>query len=622
MKIQSRILLLLASIFVVSLATLAAVLFAVILPAFEQLDNAQAVKNLRRIEQGIANELQILDQKVVDWGHWTETYLFVESGSLDYIAANLQAGSLLNLNVDFMAFYDGAGKTVWAGGYDPETEQPRDFAGLSDPVQMSPLLGLARMQPTNGLLIVDGQYYLVSAGDIFDSDGNGPSRGTLVIGRAFDDAFREELAHRTEVTFTATPGTTTPAAIGVERPAATNGSHRIGITATTLVDRLSLPELAGAAPLDLDIETYRDASSVGQASIIIAGIMLVAMAFAILLIIAYAINVLVVGPIRRINTAMSEVASSADLEKRLAWSRRDEFGTLAGQFDHMLEQLALARRDLLELTFKIGRSDLATGMFHNIRNALSPLANQLHRAAASLAPAPEGHVDRALMELGDEAVDPVRRQKLLAFLATAWSQAIGHQRNARRDIDAAAGQMAAIEQILNQQHNQDAAISTESLQLPFLLKESLNFFGADQLAVGNVVTDPSLAAMPAVAVQRLPMIHVIYNVIANAISAIEARGGGDGRILVRASNRPEKSAVRLEIVDNGIGVELTSLADLFRPGYTTKTDKKGGEGLHWCANTMAACGGRIWAESAGPGKGMTILIDIPHATAGRTNDAP
>lgn len=621
MKIQARILLLLASVFVASLATLAAVLFAVILPAFEQLDNAQAVKNIKRIEQGVANELRVLDQKVVDWGHWAETYEFVETGSMDYVEGNLQASSLINLNVDFMAFYDTDDKPVWVGGYDAETEEPRVFRGLSDPVQMAPLLALAQNGPAKGLLTVDGQHFLVSAGDILDNDSSGPTHGTLVIGRAFDEHFRDELAHRTEVMFTATAHSANSPAAVPGRPAAQGGSHRTLVTDRTLVDRLSLLDLSGTTVLDLDIVTYRDASSVGETSVIIAAVMLVAMAFAIMLIIAYAINVLVVAPIRRINMAMLEVASSADLERRLSWTRRDEFGTLAGQFDHMLEQLANARRDLLELTFKIGRSDLATGMFHNIRNALSPLANQLHRAADNVTHISDGHVDRALMELGENAVDSTRRQKLLEFLATAWSHMIGRQQNARRDINAATGQLVAIEQILNQQHNADAAVSTENLQLTFLFNECLSFFSADQLDVGKVVVDPSIAAMPAVAVQRLPMIHVIYNVVANAIAAIEAKGGTDGTIVVRASNLHEKSVIRLEIVDNGIGVELILLDDLFRPGYTTKKNRKGGEGLHWCANTMAACGGRIWAESGGPGKGLTILIDIPRANPAREDDA-
>ena len=619
MKIQARILLLLASVFVASLASLAVVLFVVILPAFEQIDNAQAVKNIKRIEQGIANELAVLDQKLIDWAQWTETYEFVQTGAAAYVDGNLQAGSLINLNVDFMAFYDTAGKPVWAGGYDAVTKEFQAYSGLSDSAQMRSVLDPARTDPAKGLLTIDGQSFLVSAGKILDNEGNGPSHGTLVIGRAFNDSFREELTRRTEVMFTATAHAANKSAAA--KPGLQGGSFRTLATNRTLIDRLSFLDLSGTTMLDLDIVTNRDASSVGETSVTIAAIMLVGMALTITMIIGYAINVLVVAPIHRINNAMQEVASSADLEKRLSWSRRDEFGTLAGQFDYMLEQLANARRDLLELTFKIGRSDLATGMFHNIRNALSPLANQLRRAAANVSSASDGHVDRALMELGDQATNPARRQKLLEFLATAWSQATGRQQNARAEIDAATRQLAAIELILNQQHTEKAAISTENLELPFLLTESLNFFGAEQLAVGNVVIDPSLASMPAVAVQRLPMIHVFYNIIANAISAIEASGGTDGRILVRASNLRDKSMVRMEFVDNGIGVEPTLLAEIFRAGYTTKKDGKGGEGLHWCANTMAACGGRIWAESDGPGLGATILIDIPYANRGREDDA-
>jgi sensor domain CHASE-containing protein/HAMP domain-containing protein len=610
-KIQFRFLLLLGLVFLASTATLAGVLYAVVLPAFAQIDNDQAAKNVTRIEQGIAADLLSLEQKVGDWGQWTETYEFVVGTAPEYVAANLQATSLINLDATFMAFYDLGGKPAWAGGYEYETEAARDFPGLRDPAQMAALLEKANAEPTrpvSGLFLVDGAPYLVAAGAILDSDGNGPSHGTLVIGHAFDAAYQEELSRRTEVPFTThrrDEGT-------VVEPG--SAPRRIATTADRFVDRLAIADAVGRPVLHLDIVTSRDATNVGFTSIVIAGLWLGGMALVILFIIGYAINILVVAPLQRINAAMAEVAGSADLEKRLGWNRRDEIGALAARFDHMLEQLARARRDLLELTFKLGRSDLATGMFHNLRNAMSPLANQLHRAGAALSPPSDSHVDQALGELAAPEVETARKSRLVEFLKLAVEQMQGRQQSAQEEVAAAMGQVKAIEQILNQQSGADAAAASEALALPFLVREGLSLFGSGQLAGVRVELDPAMDRLPPVRVQRLPMIHVIYNVIANALAAIAAKAGdGQGRIGVRAQTVAGEPFIRLEIVDNGIGVAVTSLTELFRAGYTTKADKKGGEGLHWCANTMAANGGRIWAESAGPEQGLTILIEIPLA---------
>lgn len=611
MKIQPRILVLLASVLIVSLVIMSAVMLAVVTPAFERLDRDQAIKNVKRVEQSIANELEGLDETVADWANWNESYVFALDRSEEYITANLQASSLLNLGVTFMGFFDNMGEVAWVGSYDPVTKEALTIPGLSEPAQMAPVLAAANATPVHGLLAIDSRYFFISASDILDNDGNGPSHGTLIMGREIDDALLQDLQQRTEVVFRMQPRQSEPG----DGEAAPSGPTQIAQGDDFLRHRITLKDVGGIDRLDLDIETPRDASAVGRNSVLIATVLLIVTALLTMVVIAVAVNGLIVRPIRQINLAMRDVGESADLEKRLRWTRRDELGILARQFDHMLEQIADARRDLLELTFKIGRSDLAVGMFHNLRNAMSPLANQLHRALESLTPTGGEQVKRALTELKDVATDAGRKARLLDFLAAAWSQDETSRQAAGREIDAATGQLVAIEKLLNRQHDsQDAAVSTEALSLPFLVNESLAFFGTGQLAIANIEIDASLGVMPLVAVQRLPMIHVLYNVIANAITAIQNKGDKPGHVVMKAASDPQKGVVLMEIVDNGIGVDVTMLNDIFRSGYTTKRDKKGGEGLHWCANTMAACGGRIWAKSAGIGDGMTIFIEIPQAS--------
>ena len=117
--------------------------------------------------------------------------------------------------------------------------------------------------------------------------------------------------------------------------------------------------------------------------------------------------------------------------------------------------------------------------------------------------------------------------------------------------------------------------------------------------------------LPPVSVPRLPVIHVIYNLIANAITAIEATGRPHGKVDVRG--RQQSGIVSIEIVDDGIGIDAAALGSIFQAGYTTKPGKAGGEGLHWCANTLNAAGGSIHARSDGIGRGACITIELPVA---------
>ena len=59
---------------------------------------------------------------------------------------------------------------------------------------------------------------------------------------------------------------------------------------------------------------------------------------------------------------------------RLAYERSDELGTLAKAFDNMVERLAQTRRELVDRSFESGAAENASGVLHNLGNAMTPLA--------------------------------------------------------------------------------------------------------------------------------------------------------------------------------------------------------------------------------------------------------
>src|SRR3712207_8674596 len=61
--------------------------------------------------------------------------------------------------------------------------------------------------------------------------------------------------------------------------------------------------------------------------------------------------------------------------------------------------------------------------------------------------------------------------------------------------------------------------------------------------------------------------------------------------------------------DNGEGVSPEILPKLFERDFSTRKEKKGGLGLHWCANSAAAMQGSLKVLSDGVGKGATAILD-------------
>jgi len=76
--------------------------------------------------------------------------------------------------------------------------------------------------------------------------------------------------------------------------------------------------------------------------------------------------------------------------------------------------------------------------------------------------------------------------------------------------------------------------------------------------------------------------------------------------------------VSLRVKDQGIGIPRSELKRIFKrfhrvPGLLTTRVKGTGLGLFIVRSVAKRHGGRAWAESEGPGRGSTFLLQFPLA---------
>jgi C4-dicarboxylate-specific signal transduction histidine kinase len=77
----------------------------------------------------------------------------------------------------------------------------------------------------------------------------------------------------------------------------------------------------------------------------------------------------------------------------------------------------------------------------------------------------------------------------------------------------------------------------------------------------------------------------------------------------------------IAIRDDGEGFAAERGPTLFQRGFSTRKDKSGGLGLHWCANSMAAMQGSLKLESEGAGMGAVAKLSLATAVAERRDIA-
>ena len=114
--------------------------------------------------------------------------------------------------------------------------------------------------------------------------------------------------------------------------------------------------------------------------------------------------------------------------------------------------------------------------------------------------------------------------------------------------------------------------------------------------------------LPWVMADRSRIVQVLGNLLTNA-----ARHSPETST-IRVSAAPGDLQVSVSVSDDGRGIAAESLPHLFRKFSRLESEEQGGDtglGLAVCKGIVEAHGGRIWAESDGPGLGATFTFTLP-----------
>ena len=114
--------------------------------------------------------------------------------------------------------------------------------------------------------------------------------------------------------------------------------------------------------------------------------------------------------------------------------------------------------------------------------------------------------------------------------------------------------------------------------------------------------------LPWVMADRSRIVQVLGNLLANAARHSPVSSA------IRVSAAPGDLQVTVSVSDEGRGIPAKSLPHLFRKFSRLEAEEQGGDtglGLAICKGIVESHGGRIWAESDGPGLGAKFTFTIP-----------
>ncbi len=160
---------------------------------------------------------------------------------------------------------------------------------------------------------------------------------------------------------------------------------------------------------------------------------------------------IVLTPLARVTDHAQRIAAADDLSARLAYDRRDELGTLARAFDNMVERLARSRRELIDRSFESGAAENASGILHNLGNAMTPMSVNIAGLQQQLEAVPFEDLQQALEELRNETPDDARRADLQQFVLLAATEFVHTLQRGKAKLHGIVEQIQVMQAVLAEQ---------------------------------------------------------------------------------------------------------------------------------------------------------------------------
>jgi C4-dicarboxylate-specific signal transduction histidine kinase len=266
------------------------------------------------------------------------------------------------------------------------------------------------------------------------------------------------------------------------------------------------------------------------------------------------------------------------------------------------DRLRRTHRELVQAARIAGAAEVATGVLHNLGNALTAVNVSASLTEARVAGLRLDRVVRLTQALPGPEHSTVRRyiDSVHADLERSRSEMRTELESLRTGVDHAIATVTA-----QQRHARGSGV-LESIELQELLADALLLSTHRHGVSTHVSLD--CRRVPRLVLDRHRLVQVVTNLVGNAHDAIRTIDG-PGRINV-VGRLNDNNMLELRVTDNGVGVAEEDLDRIFAHGFTTKDDGHG-FGLHACALSAKEVGGSLTVSSKGQGQGATFILRLP-----------
>jgi PAS domain S-box-containing protein len=279
-------------------------------------------------------------------------------------------------------------------------------------------------------------------------------------------------------------------------------------------------------------------------------------------------------------------------------------------------ELRTTQKRLIEAAHKAGMAEVASGVLHNVGNVLNSINISTSILKEKMSNSKIQNLNKVVQmisehrgDLGTFLTTDERGKHIPTYLTEVAKVILDEQTTVVDRLQSLAMHVEHIKQIITAQQGYARMGGTEVLT-------TVNEIIEDAVEINNASLEKyglslklEYAELPEVRIDRQRVLQILVNLISNSKEALLEVDRKEKWLRIR-SYQNQEDRLRIEVVDNGIGISRDNMTKIFQHGFTTK-EKGHGFGLHSSALAAQEMGGSLAVYSEGLGHGSTFTLELP-----------